>query len=128
MPNPHTQMNFPQGQERNPQGQKQNIGSIYEEQSIPQAQTLLPQGLEQNTEGDILPEKKSICQVSDYLSSPQSLKMNLNTEKKMELIEKNSFFPVVLTKSINEVLKKEFKEEEKVAHSFNMNLNRFKSH
>ena len=54
--------------------------------------------------------------------------MNLNTEKKMELIEKNSFSPVVLTKSINEVLKEEIKEEEKVAHPFNMNRNNFKSH
>ena len=54
--------------------------------------------------------------------------MNLNVEKKMELIEKNSFSPVVLTKSINEVLKEEVKEEEKVAHPFNMNQNNFKSH
>ena len=54
--------------------------------------------------------------------------MNLNVEKEMELIEKNSFSLVVLTKSINEVLKEEIKEEEKVAHPFNMNRNSFKSH
>ena len=109
-------MNFSQGQELNLQGQKQNTGSTHEEQLIPQAQTpfsqdqeLFPQGLEQNTEGDILPKEKSIFQVPDYLSSSQSLKMNLNVEKEMELIEENSFFPVVLTKSINEVLKEEIK-------------------
>ena len=54
--------------------------------------------------------------------------MNLNVEKEMELIEENSFSPVVLTKSINEVLKEEIKEEEKVAHPSNINPNRFKSH
>ena len=54
--------------------------------------------------------------------------MNLNAEKKMELIEENSFFLVVLTKPINEVLKEEIKKEEKVAHPFNMNRNSFKSH
>ena len=54
--------------------------------------------------------------------------MNLNVEKEMELIEKNLFFLVVLTKSINKILKEEIKEEEKVAHPFNMNRNSFKSH
>ena len=54
--------------------------------------------------------------------------MNLNVEKEMKLIEENLFFPVVLTKSINEVLKEEIKQEEKVAHSFNMNRNSFKSY
>ena len=52
--------------------------------------------------------------------------MNLNVEKEMELIEENSFSPVVLTKSINEVLKEKVKEEEKVAHPFNINRNSFK--
>ena len=91
-------MNFPQGQELNPQGQKQNTGSTHEKQSIPQAQTpfpqdqeLFPQGLEQNTEGDNLLKEKSNFQVPDYLSSPQSLKKNLNVEKKTELIEKIQF-------------------------------------
>ena len=53
MSNPQTQMNFPQGQELNLQGQKQNMRSTYEKQSIPQAQTpfsqnqeFFPQGLE----------------------------------------------------------------------------------
>ena len=43
MSNPHTQMNFLQGQELNLQGQKQNTESTHEEQSIPQAQTPFPQ-------------------------------------------------------------------------------------
>ena len=54
--------------------------------------------------------------------------MNLNVEKEMELIEKNLFSLMVLTKSINEVSKEEIKEKEKVAHPFNMNRNSFKSH
>ena len=59
--------------------------------SFSQEQKLIPQGLEQNIEVDTLPKKKSICQVPDYLSSPQFLKMNLNAEKEMELIEENLF-------------------------------------
>ena len=39
MSNSQTQMNFPQGQELNPQGQKQSTWNTHEEQSIPQAQT-----------------------------------------------------------------------------------------
>ena len=134
MSNPQTQTNFPQGQELNLQGQKQNTGSTHEEQSIPQAQTpfprdqeLFPQELEQNTKGDILLEENSIFQVPDYLSSPQSLKINLNVEKKTELIEENSLSSLAPTNSINMVLEGKIKEEGKGVHSFNINPNRFKS-
>ena len=97
-----------------------------------QEQKLILQGLEQNTEDDILPEEKLICQVLDYLSSP--LKMNLNAEKKTNLIEKNSLSVMASTKYINMDsrplmdLKKKIKEKEKVAHPSNMNPNRFKIH
>ena len=118
-----------------PQGQKEYTRNTPEEQSIPQAQTLFPQdqelfpqGLEQNTKGDILLEEKSICQVPDYLSSPQSLEMNLNVENKTELIEENSFSLLAPTNSINMVLEEKIKEEGKEVHSSNINPNRFKSH
>ena len=100
------------------QGQKRDMGSTHEEQSIPQAQTPFPQdqelfsqGLEQNTEGYILPDEKLNCQVPDCLSSPQSLEMNLNVEKKTELIEENSLSSLVPTNSINMVLEEKIKEE-----------------
>ena len=60
--------------------------------------------------------------------------MNLNIEKKTNLIEKNSLFSMASTKSINMDsrplvdLKKKIKEKKKVAHPSNMNPNRFKSH
>ena len=54
--------------------------------------------------------------------------MNLNVEKKTELIDKNSLFSLAPTNSINIVLEDKIKEEGKGVHSSNINPNRFKSH
>ena len=54
--------------------------------------------------------------------------MNLNVEKKTELIEENSLSSLAPTNSINMVLEEKIKEKEKGVHSSNINPNRFKSH
>ena len=54
--------------------------------------------------------------------------MNLNVEKKTELIEKNSLSSLSHTNSINMILEEKINEEEKEVYSSNINPNRFKSH
>ena len=54
--------------------------------------------------------------------------MNLNVEKKTELIEENSLSSLAPTNSINMVLEEKIKEEGKGVHSSNINPNRFESH
>ena len=54
--------------------------------------------------------------------------MNLNIEKKTELIEENSHSLLAPTNFINMILEEKIKEEGKGVHSSNINLNKFKSH